>query len=95
MVRPPYRRAVRLCWIASGRWPEIVAAYYQIDLVRCRPHKFANLVYAWALERVPHDKIDEWHQDLDDLLPWEDADSEAAVEIESASFMAAMAAQGG
>lgn len=95
MVRKPYRRVVRLCWIASSRWPEIVAAYYQINLLKQTPSKFIALVYTWALERVPHDKVDEWLADLDDLLPWEDVNSDAAAEIESASFMAAMAAQKG
>lgn len=95
MVWPPYRRVVRLCWIVGGRWSEIVAAYYQINLLRQPMHKFIALVHAWALERVPHDKMDEWITEMEDLLPWEDVASEAAAEIESASFMAAMALQKG
>ena len=95
MVRTPYRVALRLCVIASERWDEIVAAYYQIDIVRLRPHKFASLVYAWCVERVPEDKFDEWWADLNDVLPWESADSEAAAELESASFMAMMSKGGG
>jgi hypothetical protein len=85
---------VRLCWIASERWAELDAAYYQISLLRERPHRFANLVYAWVIERVPHDKLDEWQTELLDLLPWQDATSEAAVNLESESFLA-MQAKGG
>lgn len=86
MVRPPYPVAVRLCTIASERWDEIRAAYYQINLLRERPHAFAGMVYAWAIERVEHDKFDEWIADLHELLPWQDSDSEAAEQLESQSF---------
>lgn len=44
------------------------------------------MVYAWAKERVPHDKLDDWERDLVDLLPWQDSTSAAAVEAESESF---------
>lgn len=64
------------------------------NLLRLRPHKFLGLVYAWAIERVDPDKLDDWLVELNDLLPWEDAQSEAAVELESASFFA-MQAKGG
>lgn len=74
--------------IAAERWAQIDAAYYQIKLLRQTPARFAGLVYAWVLERTPHDKIDQLESDLDDLLPWEDSTSEAAAEIEGASFMA-------
>jgi hypothetical protein len=94
VVRPPYPVAVRLCLIAAERWPEIEAAYYQIDLIRQRPHRFANLVYAWAVERVPHDNYEEWHNELVDLLPWQDTSSETAINLESESFLA-MQAKGG
>lgn len=62
--------------------------------MRLPPHRLANMVYSWCIERVPHDKLDEWLRDLVDLLPWQDTSSEAAVDIESESFMA-MAAKGG
>lgn len=51
------------------------------------------MVYVWALERIEHDKIDTWIRELNDLLPWQNVQSEAAAEIESASFMAMMAKQ--
>jgi uncharacterized linocin/CFP29 family protein len=95
VVRPPYPAAVRLCGIAADRWEQIDAAYYQINLLRIPAYRFVGLVYAWAIERVPHDKLDEWKADLNELLPWQDGESEAAVEMESESFYAAMAAQGG
>lgn len=47
---------------------------------------YLNLVYTWAIERVEHDKLDDWEAELVDLLPWQDADSLAAEELESASF---------
>lgn len=31
--------------------------------------------------------MEEWLLDLEELLPWQDTDSEAAIEAESASFM--------
>lgn len=73
----------------------IEAHYYQINLLKQSVRRFANLVYAWAIERVPRDKLDEFEAELHDLLPWQDVDSEAAVELESASFMAMQAKGGG
>lgn len=75
---------------AAERWDEIAAHYYQVNLLREPPWKFLGMVYVWCIERVEHDKIEAWIQDLRDLLPWQSTQSEAAAEIESASFMAAM-----
>jgi hypothetical protein len=88
---------VRLCTIASERWAEIDAAYYQPGrtILREKPHRFAGMVYAWAIERVPHDDLDEWLFDLRDLLPWQDSTSEAAADLESQSFLAMQAKGGG
>jgi hypothetical protein len=72
------------------------AAYFQIDLVRQRPHRFANLVYAWCVERVDPERLEEWQLELADLLPWqEDAESAAAAAAESDSFLAMQARGGG
>jgi hypothetical protein len=90
VVRPPYPAAVRLCTVAAERWAELDAHYYQINLLRQRPHRYANLIYAWCIERVPSDKLDDWLADLVELLPWQDAQSQAAEELESASFMSMM-----
>ena len=94
MVLTPYAAALRLCCIAAERWAELEAAYYQINLLRQRPRRFGNLVYAWAIERVEPEKLEEWQADLIDLLPWQDSSSEAAANLESESFMA-MQAKGG
>jgi hypothetical protein len=59
--------------------------------LRLRPHRFANLVYAWCIERVAPDNLDKWHTELNDLLPWQDTDSAAAEELESESFFAMQA----
>lgn len=91
VVRPPYPVVVRLCALAAERWPEIRTAYYQINLLRLRPHDYLNFVYTWCVERVEADKLDDWLADLHDLLPWQDATSEAAVNMESESFMSMMA----
>ena len=96
MVRPPYPVAVRLCVIASERFGELDAHYHALPtpLLRLPPHRYLNMVYSWVIERVPHDKLEDWLRDLEDLLPWQDTSSEAAADIESESFMA-MAAKGG
>ena len=60
-----------------------------------RPHRYLNMVYAWCIERVESDKLADWINDLNDLLPWQDTQSEAAVNLESESFLAAMAKGGG
>jgi hypothetical protein len=52
------------------------------------------LVYSWAIERVEHDKLDDWLSELNDLLPWQDTNSEAAAMLESESFFN-MQAKGG
>lgn len=95
MVRPPYPVAVRLCAIATERWAELDSAYYQINLLRIPRHRFANFVYSWAIERVEHDKLEEWLNELYDLLPWQDSTSEAAADLESQSFLAMQAKGGG
>lgn len=53
------------------------------------------MVYSWAIERVEHDKLDDWKAELIELLPWQDSNSEAATDIESASFYAMQARGGG
>lgn len=58
------------------------------------PARFVALVYAWAIERVDPEKLDDWEFELVDLLPWQDSSSEAAVQMESDSFFAAMATNG-
>lgn len=96
MVRPPYQAAVRLCVLTAERYPEICAEYYHpgYQLLRERPHQLLNLVYAWAIERVEHDKLDDWKAELLELLPWQDDDGDAGAELESASFFA-MQGKGG
>ena len=96
MVRPPYAVAVRLCDLAADRWAEIDAAYHAspVPLLRMKPHRFLNMVYSWAVERVPADKFDQWKLDLAELLPWQDVDSEAAINAESESFFASQARGG-
>jgi hypothetical protein len=79
--------------IAAERWDEIAAHYYQVNLFQVPAWKFLGMVFVWALERVEHDKIESWLEELKDLLPWQTTQSEAAAEIESASFMALMAKQ--
>lgn len=88
--------AVRLCEIAADRWAELDAEYHAspIPLLRMPPHRFLNMVYSWCIERVPADKLADWLAELEDLLPWQDVNSEAAVNLESESFLA-MAAKGG
>lgn len=53
------------------------------------------MVYSWCIERIEHDKLDDWLAELHDLLPWQDVNSEAAVNLESESFFAMQAKGGG
>jgi len=87
---PPYPVVVRLYSILELKFAQIEAAYYSVDLMRVPRRKLLNMVYAWAIERVPPDKVEEWERDLKDLLPWQDGESEAAIEAESDSFFAMM-----
>jgi hypothetical protein len=95
VVRPPYAAALRLCLIGAERWAEISSAYHAsaTPLLRLKPHEYTNRIYAWCIERVAHDKIEEWEQDLHELLPWQDSTSEAAIQAESESFMKMMQQQ--
>lgn len=88
---------MHLCQIAGDRWPQIDAAYYNspVPLLRMKPHRFLNMVYSWCIERVKSDELDAWIEGLHELLPWQDTNSEAAINLESQSFMAAMAKGGG
>jgi hypothetical protein len=93
---------MRLCSIASIHWDQIIGHYHAMPrsnplvhpLLLVSPAEFVGLVYAWAIERVPPDKVDDWEAELVDLLPWQDSSSAAAEELESASFMASMKATG-
>lgn len=89
--------AVRLCRIAAEIWPLLDAAYVAspVPLMKMAPHRFANMVYAWCVERLPGDKLDDWLTEMNELLEWQDTESEAAVNLESESFLAAMAKGGG
>lgn len=80
--------------MASERWAEIDAAYYQTNLLRLSPSRFLNLVYAWCVERMDPEKLDEWNAELLELLPWQDSDSDAGADIESNSFMSMMNSNG-
>lgn len=55
--------------------------------------RFVSLTYAWAVELIDPEKLEDWEMELVDLLPWQDSSSEAATQIESDSFMRAMANQ--
>lgn len=86
---------MRLCSLASHYWPQLDAAYYNIvddrgrrGLLRQHPARFVSLVYAWAVERVDPEGLEDWEFGLVDLLPWQDSQSEAAAQMESDTFMA-------
>ena len=86
MVRPPYPVAVRLCGIAAEHWGALDAHYYQINLLKLRPHRFANLVWAWFVSRLSAEDYSSAIEALYEPLPWQSADSQYAVELESESF---------
>lgn len=62
--------------------------------MRQPPWRIASLTYAWAIERVDPEKLEDWEMELVDLLPWQDSHSEAAIQIESDSFFAMQARKG-
>lgn len=94
MGRPPYQVALRLYAIAAERWPEVDAAYASVDLIRFPPHRFLNCVYAWCLDRIAPDKLEEWIHMLYQPLPGAKPAqvTEAQAEVEGQSFMNFMAA---
>lgn len=87
---------VKLCFLGAERWDQIDAHYHAspVPLLRMAPHRYLNMVYSWAIERINPEKLDEWRDELHELLPWQDINSEAAINIESDSFFA-MQAKGG
>lgn len=92
VVRPPYQVALRLYSIAAEHWPVIDAAYPSVDLIRFPAYRFLNFVYAWAVERIPQDKLEEWIHMLNQPLPGREAKPTEEELIEDGeSFMAAMA----
>jgi hypothetical protein len=56
-IRPPYDTAVRLHLIAREHWDAIdgKCAAEGIDPFALAPHRFCNLIYVWAIERVEDD----------------------------------------
>lgn len=78
---------MHLCQLAADRWPSLRTAYPTVNLLALTGHDFLNFVFQFCMERLPSDKIEEWLADLEELLDWQDTDSDAAIEAESASFM--------
>lgn len=84
---------VRLCDLAAQRWPELDREYHSVENIRGQKglarqplERMLWLIYAWAIEKVNPEKLNEWISDLDEPLPWQDVDSEAVVKAESDSF---------
>lgn len=93
--RPPYPAALRLYAVADERWAEIEAHYLSVDLLRLPPAKFLNAVYAWAVKHMDLEQREKWDMMLTAPLPGTERTarpSEAQVEAEGASFLAAMGA---
>lgn len=87
----PYRVAVRLHAVAVERWAELDAAYITVDLVRLPLDRFLNCVYAWCIERIPEERVEEWVFQLNAPFPWEAEKVMAATTTwEDDGFMEAM-----
>jgi hypothetical protein len=94
--RTPYQVALRLYAIAEERWAEVDAAYPSVDLLRLPIHRFLNYVYAWCLERVEAEKLEQWRWEMNQPLPGREKDvTDAQVEEEGRGFMDLMTAMGG
>lgn len=95
MVRPPYQAVYRLYFIADERWPEIDAAYAQVDLVTLPVDRFLNCIYTWCVERIEPDKRVDWDMQLVAPLEGEETrpPTEAQIEAEGQDFMAVLAQQ--
>ena len=92
VVGKPYPRALRLYSIAADNWPLIDAHYASVDLIRFPPHRFLNCVYAWCVDRINPDKLEEWLFMLDSPLPGREKEVSAVQAAdEGESFMALMA----
>jgi hypothetical protein len=92
---PPYPAALRLYAIAEERWPEIDAAYYQVNLIEFPCYRFLNCVYTWCLARLDPEKREEWDAML--MAPLDPSKkakpTDAQIEAEGADFMALMGQQ--
>lgn len=82
---------MHLCQILSDRFSEIDAHYYARDILRQPPARMIGWVYAWCVERVASDKLEEWIAGLEEPLEWQDQNSESVIQLESDSFMKMMA----
>lgn len=93
---PPYPAALRLYSIAAEHWAVIDASYPAVDLIRFRPHRFLNFIYAWCLTRIPPEEVEEWIRVLNEPLPGKPRKKPTQTEIEDegAGFMTALATFG-
>ena len=88
---PPYQTVARLYAIAEMRWPEIDAAYPQVNLVTLPMHRFCNFVYAWFVQRIDPEKRDMYDMMLTEPLEGQAKKvTPATTEAEGADFMATM-----
>lgn len=72
MVRPPYRRAVRLCEVAVGHWESIDGLYsgQGVDILALPFSRYLSVIYVWALEHQSSEDAEKWMAELDS--PFED-----------------------
>lgn len=96
MGRTPYQIALRLYAIAAERWAEIDAAYSGVDILRLPIHRFLNYVYAWCVERINPEKLEQWQWELEQPLPGQEKKpTEGQTEDEGQGFMDFMAGMRG
>jgi len=63
--------------------------------MRLPAYRFLNCVYAWCLQHIHPEKVEEWLFNLNQPLPGHEEEvSDAMAEQEGADFMALMAQQG-
>lgn len=71
MVGPPYQAALRLYALAGQRWALIdgEASLQGQDLLDLPPHRFCNVIYYWAVQRLSEEDKERWEAELLAPLP--------------------------
>lgn len=95
VVRPPYPEVLRLHGIAAEHWALIDAHYPSVNLIEFPVHRFLDFVYAWLMNRIDPEKMEEVDDMLNRPLPGQERKvTDAMAEDEGASFMALHAGLG-
>jgi len=71
VVGKRFREAVRLAQLTIGNWKRLDGHYQAqgINLLHFPLYTLLNVIFVWAIERIPSDEVEAWEKGLTAPLP--------------------------